>query len=99
MWTLHPQQQQRGAQMPPKTGAAPADAVAGREAQEHDRANLDAGGDMLQPGEFPASALEQRDGDVTPSAEAPTVEWDEVVQPEQAPSDRGGDDRPLPEGK
>ena len=101
MWTLLRQQQQRGAQMPPKAGAAPAEAVAGREAQEHDRADLDTGGALLQPGEYPASALEQRDGDVSPSAPAPAGDWDEVVQPEhgEARPDEGRDDQPLPEGK
>lgn len=98
MWTLHRQQQQRGAQMHARAnrgrlaGEPPAEAVAGREAQEHEHAALDAAGEQARPGESPASALENRGQDITPSAPDPQVSWDEVVQPER-------DDEPLSEGK
>ncbi len=98
MWTLHRQQQQRGAQMHARAnrerlaGEPPADAVAGREAQEHGHAALVAAGEQPRPGEGPASALGNRGQDITPSAPVPQVTWDEVVQPER-------DEEPLPEGK
>ena len=104
-WTLHRQQQQCGAQIPnPSTrsgsgqlGDAPKDAVKGRAAQDHEQA-----GEALPPGDYPASRVEDRDQDITPSAPEPDVQWDEVVQPErrqvgEASHDR--DDEPLPEGK
>lgn len=106
VWTLMPQQQQCGAQLharsDPSTssgtrrpGEAPREAVAGRAAQDHEQA-----GETLPPGDYPASPLEDRDDDITPSAPAPDVEWDEVVQPErQPPEGKDFDDLPLPEGK
>ena len=89
-WTLHQQQQQRGAQLP--KGGAPADAVRDRAAQDHEQA-----GGTPQAGEYPASTIENRDGDNTPSAGDPRVEWYEVVQPQ--PQGGEPDDLPLPEGK
>ena len=80
-WMLHRQQQQCGAQLPKRQrqlGEAPAEAVEGREVQDHEQA-----GETLQPGDYPASPLEDRDQDNTPSAAKPRVQWDEVVQPER----------------
>jgi hypothetical protein len=95
-WTLHRQQQQCGAQLPNQTGqpgAAPREAVADRRAQDHEQA-----GDQLQPGDYPASRIEDRDGDITPSAPEPEVQWDEVVQPERQVGEASHDLEP-PEGK
>jgi hypothetical protein len=94
-WTLHRQQQQCGAQLPNRAsqaGEAPAEAVDDRAAQDHEQA-----APPPQPGESPASELPNRDGDNTPSAPEPHVQWDEVVQPERR--QQRGDDQPLPEGK
>jgi hypothetical protein len=77
-WMLHQQQQQCGAQLPKRPGEPPNEAVEGREAQDHEQA-----GETLQPGDYPASPLEDRDQDITPTAPEPHVEWDEVVQPER----------------
>lgn len=91
-WSLHPRQQQRGAQIrrePP--GAATRD----RSAQDHERA-----GGAPQAGESPASPIEHREQDNTPSAPDPSVDWDEVVQPERRQQHgEDSDDLPLPEGK
>lgn len=103
MWILHRQQQQRGAQLHARPGSfgalahrpgeVPSEAVADREAQDHEQA-----GGLTQPGEAPASELPNRDQDNTPSAPDPSVEWDDVVQPER--QRRGGDaDDYVPEGK
>ena len=97
-WTILKQQQQRGAQIP-NPGKAPAEAVKGRAAQDHEQA---AG--APQADESPASRLEHREGDNTPSApddEDKRIEWDEVVQPErqQHQGRAKRDDLPLPEGK
>ena len=84
-WMLHRQQQQCGAQLPSRErgsrqlGDAPGDAGEGREAQDHEQA-----GETLQPGDYPASRLEDRDQDITPTAPEPRVRWDEVVQPPPA---------------
>ena len=80
MWTRHKQQQQCGAQLPPderirRRGTAPEAATRDRDAQEHDRA-----GDPAQPGDYPASALDN----ARSIASAAPVSWDAVVQPEQA---------------
>src|SRR5690606_22086873 len=40
MWHRLPEHQQRGAQPPRRKGEAPADAVAGREAQDHEQADV-----------------------------------------------------------
>ena len=80
-WALHQQQQQRGAQLPSKArraGEAPREATAGREAQDHEQA-----GETLQAGDYPASPIEDKDQENTPSAPDPQVQWDEVVQPER----------------
>lgn len=87
VWTLFRQQQQRGAQIPRRPGSrrdrmrqqgeAPGEAVADRTAQDHEQA-----GATPQPGESPASAIENRHQDNTPSAPDPRVQWDEVVQPQ-----------------
>ena len=99
MWTLHKQQQHCGAQLHARSGKArqageaSGEATRDRAAQEHDRA----GDNALQPGEYPASPIEHRDQDNTPTApKAPAAGWDEVVQPERRPE---WDDEPLPEGK
>jgi len=96
-WTLHQQQQQRGVQLPDKArqlGEAPAEAVGDRAAQDHEQA-----GEELAPGDYPTSRVEDRDGDITPTAPDPAVDWDDVVQPERQRRGGTGDDLPLPEGK
>jgi len=109
MWTRLQQQQQRGAQLPERgrrAGEAPAEAVKDRAAQEHDRADLDTGGEAMQPGDYPASPIENSSGDPatglrtgdTPAAPETSAEWDAVVQPERRPPHEP-DDLPLPEGK
>ena len=95
-WTLHRQQQQCGAQLHNKAiqpGEAPEEAVAGRKAQDHEQA-----GERLQPGDYPASRIEDRDDDITPSAPEPDVQWDEVVQPERQVGEASHDIEPA-EGK
>jgi len=100
VWTFLRQQQQRGAQLPDRarrSGEAPAEATEGRAAQDHEHA-----GGKPGHGNYPASRIEDREGDNTPSAPEPHVEWDEVVQPEKAPKTAraaGFDKQPLPEGK
>ena len=104
-WIRHRQQQQRGAQLhnrPRASGEAPREAVEGREAQDHDYADLDVSGGEPQRGiDYPATNPPDRQGDITPSAPEPSVDWDDVVQPERRKGERGGesDDLPLPEGK
>ena len=39
---------------------------------------------MAQPGLYPADDIEDREGDITPDAADPRVEWDTRVQPERA---------------
>jgi hypothetical protein len=105
MWTLHKQQQHRGAQLHARSGGtrqageAPADATRDRAAQEHDKA----GDGTLPAGAYPASPIEHGEGDPATglrTGERPAAprggeaEWDKVVQPEH-----GRDDQPLPEGK
>ena len=101
-WTLHRQHQQRGAQIP-RPGEAPREAVRGREAQDHEQAAQELSGSDLQPGEAPASRIEDRAGDITPSAPDPQVDWDDVVQPAREPGRQRRGERfdrtPLPEGK
>jgi hypothetical protein len=106
MWRRHAQQQQCGAQMPARDhkarrpGEAPDVATRDREAQEHDRADLDVSGAAAQPGDYPASPIENRDQDNTPSApDEPRAGWDDVVQPERQRRGQGFDRLPLPEGK
>ena len=104
VWTLHRQQQQCGAQIPnPSTRSGsrqpdevPKEATKGRAAQDHEQA-----GEALPPGDYPASRVEDRDQDITPTAPDPHVEWDEVVQPERQVGEASHDldDQPDPEGK
>ena len=73
----------------------PREAAADRAAQDHEQA-----GEELQPGDYPASKLPNRDDDNTPTAGDPRVQWDEVVQPEprrpvaRQPADPGRPSRP-----
>jgi hypothetical protein len=97
-WTLHRQHQQRGAQIP-RPDEAPGEAVRGRAAQDHEQAAQSLSGSAPQPGESPASRIEDREGDNTPSAPDPQVDWDDVVQPERQPRGERFDRAPLPEGK
>jgi hypothetical protein len=108
-WRWLRQQQQRGAQLhrrdarrsaTEESGKAPAEAVQGREVQDHDYADLQVSSDgQPQRGiDYPATNVSERRGDITPGAGEPQVNWDDVVQPERA-TDRAGDDTPLPEGK
>jgi hypothetical protein len=91
-WSLHRQQQQRGAQLGDKP---PKEATRDRSAQDHEQA-----GGEPQAGESPASPIEHREQDNTPSAPDPRVDWDEVVQPQrQQRQGKPYDDLPLPEGK
>lgn len=64
------------------SGEPPADATAGREAQKHDLAYSDSGGEP-EPGLYPADGIPECKGDITPDAAHPTVEWDDRVQPER----------------
>jgi len=84
-------------------GEPPAEATEGREAQEHDPADLQvSGSDAPRRGDYPATNPPDRQGDITPTAPQADVEWDEVVQPERAdarPKSIQPDEQPLPEGK
>jgi hypothetical protein len=91
-WTLFTPQQQRGAQL--HNRAQPGEAVKDRAAQDHEQAVS-----VTQPGEAPASRLEDRDEDVTPTARDPRVDWDDVVQPEKQVGEASHDDPMVPEGK
>lgn len=113
MWTRLQQQQQRGAQLPARSGKvrqagdAPAEATRDRAAQQHDRADLDSGGAAMPPGGYPASPIENSSGDPAtglrpgdaPPAPETRADWDSVVQPERRRRSPAWDDRPLPEGK
>ena len=97
MWILMPQQQQLGAQLPARErGArqskAPAEAVAGREAQDHEQAGEGA------PGRPPAARLEDGPGDNTPTAPTPHNGWADLTEAQRASTGKD-DDLPLPEGK
>lgn len=104
MWKFLKEQQQRGSQLHTRAdgarqGEAPAEAVAGRSAQDHDYADLQvSGGEPHRDIDYPATEPPEREGDITPSAPEPQVEWDEVVQPERR-REQGDGDLPLPEGK
>ena len=65
-----------------KPGDPPADATTDRSAQDHEEADIETGGEA-QPGLYPADDIEDRDGDITPDAADPQVEWDTRVQPER----------------
>lgn len=102
MWHLWPQQQQRGAQFR-RTGPPPPEAVDGREAQEHDRADQDVGGPgaVRQP-VYPAGRMQDEKSDGAPPPPRPEAERDRVVRPERVAPIASGtdpDDLPLPEGK
>ena len=64
-------------------GAPPADATADRGAQDHEQADIETGGTPRR-GLYPADAIADRDGDNTPGAPDPHVDWDTRVQPERA---------------
>ena len=106
-WTWLRQQQQRGAQLPSRdgrplaSGGAPAEAIEGREVQDHDYADLQVSdGEPQRDIDYPATNPPERKGDITPSAAEPHVEWDDVVQPERhSRQGQTADDLPLPEGK
>jgi hypothetical protein len=66
-----------------KPGDPPADATEDRAAQDHELADVETGG-APQPGRYPADDLPNRDGDITPDAPHPAVDWDTRVQPERA---------------
>lgn len=91
MWKMMPPQQQRGAQVDRrKRGAAPDEAIPeeatrDRAAQDHDYADLDASpdGEPREDIDYPADDIENREGDITPSAPDPHVDWDRQVQPER----------------
>ena len=94
MWILMRQQQQLGAQLPARErGGAPAEAVAGREAQDHEQAGIGA------PGRAPAARLQDGPGDNTPTAPTPHDGWADLVEAQRASVADDGDGDPLPEGK
>ena len=116
-WTHMPRQQQRGAQMQNREfarehaadGTAPKEAVQDRDAQQHDYADLQVGGEPRSDIDYPADSVPDRQGDITPTLpDGDTQSWDDVVQPEsRSPdadpkadkADHGQSDLPLPEGK
>lgn len=61
----------------------PEDAIENRDAQDHEQADIETGG-APQPGRYPADDIENREGDITPDAPDPQVDWDTRVQPERA---------------
>ena len=85
MWHRLPEQQQRGVQLPRRKGEPPADAVAGREAQDHEQADVltSPDGEPARGIDYPADPVERRTQDITPDDPDPQVEWDERVQPER----------------
>jgi len=72
-----------------QSGEPPADATADREAQDHELADIDTGG-RPRPGLYPADDLPNREGDITPDAPDPHVDWDTRVQPERADEQGSG---------
>lgn len=90
---MHRQQQQMGAQVQRQQshgrGTPPAEAVCGREGQDHEFADQDAApGAQPRPGSYPASSLPNSTGDNTPGAPSDRereVIWDDIVQPVHAP--------------
>jgi hypothetical protein len=103
VWTLFTPQQQRGAQLHNRSdkvsqqGEAPGEATHDRGAQEHDLP----GGTAAPKGRYPASRIEDRAGDISPTAGDPRVEWDDVIQPERQVGEASHDlsDEQPPEGK
>ena len=86
MWKTLPQQQQRGAQLDKRRrGEPPEETVEDRAAQDHDYADLDTSpdGEPREDIDYPADDIENREGDITPSAPDPHVDWDQQVQPER----------------
>jgi hypothetical protein len=65
-----------------KPGDPPADATTDRGAQDHELADIETGG-TPEPGLYPADDLPERQGDITPEAPDPHVDWDTRVQPER----------------
>ena len=90
--------QHKAGQHPRRRGEPPAEAMADRSAQEHDRADQDVSLESAprQP-VYPAGRLQDEQGDNTPSAPEPHVDWDDVVQPPHGV--QADEDLPLPEGK
>ena len=62
--------------------AAPRDATGGRDAQQHDLAYEQAGGEAI-PGLYPTNDVDERQGDITPDVAPPQVDWNDRVQPER----------------
>lgn len=99
-WTMHSQQQQKGAQLPRRPSRsraqAPDEAVRGRGAQDHEFADQDAApGAQPKPGAYPASSLPNSTGDNTPTApdrRDKAVEWDDIVQPRRMEQGKEDDD-------
>lgn len=95
--------QQRGAQLDPGKGGgrrkdqppadAPDDAVAGREAQDHEQADVltSPDGEPATGIDYPADPVERRTQDITPDDPQPAVDWDTRVQPERAEEETRGD--------
>ena len=75
----------------------PADATADRGAQDHEQADIETGGEA-QPGLYPADAIANREGDNTPGAPDPHVDWDTRVQPERPDEHESGADDIETEG-
>jgi len=98
-WTLFTPQQQRGAQLHNRADGTtqPGEATRARAAQDHELP----GADAVPKGGYPASRLQDRKGDNTPTAGDPRVEWDDVVQPERQVGEASHDmsDEQPPEGK
>jgi len=72
-----------------QSGEPPADATADRKAQDHELADIDTSG-RPRPGLYPADDLPNREGDITPDAPDPHVDWDTRVQPERADEQGSG---------
>ena len=92
MWHRLPEHQQRGAQLGNRGARPSADAVAGREVQDHDYADIQTSptGEPARGIDYPSDPVERRKQDITPDDPHPRVDWDEVVQPERA-DERQGD--------
>jgi hypothetical protein len=71
-----------------KPADPPADATADRAAQDHEQADIETGGET-RPGLYPADSIENREGDITPEAADPHVDWDTRVQPERGDEREG----------
>ena len=67
----------------PPADATPQDAIEDRAAQDHEQADVETGGEP-RPGLYPADNVSGREGDITPEAANPAVDWDTRVQPERA---------------